>query len=144
MVIVAICAAIWQTGQDGGWIATVVAVSAITYWINHFRCRPILVPSTLFAFPFIATLLFCIALAMGLHHPPWMVPPGWQWPPFTTIQERLTHAFALSIWVLFFGIPTVLIGGIIRRAVVFIALQASKQENATNKPMDTKRRIDRF
>jgi len=83
--------------------------------------------TTLFALPLIAMLLFCLALTSGLHHPPWMVPPGWQWPPFQTFRERLTHAFALSIWAFVFGTPTMVFCGIVRRTAAYVATPMSKQ-----------------
>ena len=47
----------------------------------------------------IATLLLVdIALALSMRHPPFMVPAGWEWPPFQDFGERLTHAIALSTW----------------------------------------------
>ena len=73
---------------------------------------------------------------MGLRHPPFMVPPGWQWPPFTGIQERMTHAFALSLWSIVFGIPTLLFCGMVRRTVLFVELLTSQHQNATKNPSE--------
>jgi ABC-type uncharacterized transport system permease subunit len=68
-MMVAICSNVWRTGQDIGWIATIVCVSLTTYWINHFRF-PTGLPSWLFELPLI--FLCCCALRCSwgfiIHH----------------------------------------------------------------------------
>ncbi len=58
---------------------------------------------------------FAIALLFGLRHPPFLARVDFVWPPFQSIHERLLHAFALSLWVLYFGLPTLAVLGIFRR-----------------------------
>jgi hypothetical protein len=125
-MMVAICSNVWRTGQDMGWIATIVCVSLTTYWINHFRF-PTGLPSLLFELPLIFFVLLCVALLLGLHHPPFMVPPGWQWPPFGSLQERIGHAFALSLWAIVWGIPTLLLCNIVRVVLAFFGLLPSNE-----------------
>lgn len=69
------------------------------------------------ALPIIAIGIFALSLAFGLHHPPFMVVPGWEWPPFASIEERIGHAFALSVWTFIFGAPTILVLGVVRRSL---------------------------
>jgi len=125
-VMVAICSNLWRTEQDLGWIATIVCVSLSTYWVNHFRL-PTALPTLLFEFSLVFLVIFCFALLLGLHHPPFMVPPGWQWPPFGSLQERIGHAFALSLWAIIWGIPTLLFCDFVRVVLVSFGLQPSTE-----------------
>ncbi|MBM3965156.1 MAG: hypothetical protein FJ308_08840 [Planctomycetes bacterium] len=91
-------------------------MSLTTRWVNHFRLpTKLLSPRLELALVFIG--MFSLALIMGLHHPPFMVPAGWQWPPFESIQERFVHAFALSLWVVPWGIATFCTCDVIRVVV---------------------------
>ncbi len=138
---VGLTAAAWCTGQDRGIVAAIILTTIVVYYANRLRTRTPCLATTLIALPMIAVFVFVIALLTGLRHPPFMVPQGWQWPPFASIKERTVHAFALATWTFVFGTPTMLVLGLIRRLIT--ALNPSP-ETATNNPMDTKRRIDRF
>jgi hypothetical protein len=138
---VGLTAAAWRAGQDRGIVAAIVLTTIVVYYANRLRSRTPFLATTLIALPMIAIFVFVIAVLTGLRHPPFMVPLGWQWPPFESIKERIVHAFALAIWTFILGTPTMLVLGSIRR--LFAALNPTP-ETATNNPMDTKRRIDRF
>ena len=126
-------AASWRMGQDRGLVVAIVLTTIIVYYANRLRSKTSLLPTSLIALPMIAIGVFVIALLTGMRHPPFMVPPGWQWPPFASIQERITHAFALAIWTFVFGTPTMIVLGLIRRLFALIGPTA---ETATNNPMD--------
>ena len=132
MVMVAICSSVWRTGQDRGWIATIVCVSLMSYWLSTFRVTGAL-PSTLLELPFILLVLFCFAFVAGLHHPPLMVQSGWQWPKFGSLQERAWHAFGLSVWAVIWGNLTLLVCRVIRVVLIFLGLPSG---DATRKPME--------
>lgn len=117
-------------------MTAVIGTTMIAYGLNHYRCEPPLLPTALLALPIVAALLFLLAMLMGLHHPPFMVPEGWEWPSFTSIGERVGHAFALSLWTFIFGIPTVIVCGTIRRVVTATTRSTPHNETATNNPMD--------
>lgn len=127
--IVAAIAAAWRTNYELGMILAIVSVSALAYYVNRFRSGRTNVPTTLRAIPFIAIGFFFSSLIMGLRHPPFMVPEGWQWPPFTNLHERVVHAFALSLWTFLFGLPTMLLLGLLRRLVSLVTRRA---DTATN------------
>lgn len=115
---VAFCCLCFRTGQYNGWVSAIVLVSLIMYWCNHVVCNPRLVPSTLFLFPILFALFLISALILGMHHPPFMVPEDWKWPPFESFEERIIHAFALSVWTVIFGLPTIVWCGIVRRVAL--------------------------
>ena len=125
-LMVAICSNLWRAGQYLGWNATTVCVSLTTYWINHFRL-PVRLPSLLIELPLILFVLFFLGLLLGLHHPPFMVPEGWEWPPFGSLQERFWHAFALSLLAILLVIPTLLFCDIIRNGMEFFGLLTSAE-----------------
>lgn len=116
--IVAVCAAMWKFDFGLGWMATIIGVTASLYFINHLRARPPFLASMIVAIPLIALAFFFVALLFGLHHPPFMIPPDWKQPLFTSIEERMIHAFALSIWVWIFSTWTILILSMIRRTLL--------------------------
>jgi hypothetical protein len=113
--VAAICAALWRHDEILGSLAMCVGLSAIIYYINHVRTWPPFLVSTLVAIPFIVTALFCSTLALELHMPAIDVPSDWRHPPFVSFQERLEHAFGLSMIGLFVSTCTILLFGIIRR-----------------------------
>ncbi|MFO0924341.1 MAG: hypothetical protein U0905_17840 [Pirellulales bacterium] len=82
---VGITAASWRIGQDAGMVVAIVLTTIIVYYVNHLRSNTSLLPTSLFALPIIAFGVFVIALLTELRHPPFMVPPGWKWPPFASI-----------------------------------------------------------
>lgn len=122
----------WRTDEHRGIIAFVISSSCLAYYFNRLRPRVSPLPSTLILLPLIALAVFVLSLALGLRHPPFLVPEGWEWPPFATIEERAIHAFALSIWTFIFGTPTVVLLGTVRRLLVS-SLLASK--TGTKNPM---------
>lgn len=129
---VGVTTASYRMGQDRGLVVAIVLTTIIVYYTNRLRSKTSLLPTSLIALPMIAIGVLVIALLTGMRHPPFMVPPGWQWPPFASIQERITHAFALAIWTFVFGTPTVIVLGLIRRLFALIVPAA---ENANNNPM---------
>ena len=129
MIAASLCAWAWRIDQDNGWMTVVISICVMTYGLNHFRFRPRLLPTSLLILPFVAILLFGVAMLAGLHHPPFLAPPGWEWPPFTSIKERAMHAFALSLWTFIFGVPTVAACGVMRR----VTMGASTPSQTTNR-----------
>ena len=96
-------------------VATIVSLASTAYYLNRLRSRQAIFPTTMIALPIIAIALFVFSLACGLRHPPLMVSPDWEWPPFASFEERIQHAFALSTWTFIFGTPTIIVLGAARR-----------------------------
>ncbi len=134
----AICCGSFTAGQTVGWIITIIAVSACLYFMKYFRFHsPLQLPSA-FLLLLSATFMFFIALTFGLRHPPFMVPPGWTWPPFASTSERIAHAFALSLWTVFVVPPTLLVLGLVRRTFSSARTEPrtpSDLANGTNRQM---------
>lgn len=118
-LLVAVCAAFWRAGEYYGWNAVVITVTAFAYYVNRYRL-PFELPTSLVLFPLVLMSLFVFALMLGMHHPPWMAPPDWQWPPFSSMMERMAHAFALSMWGVFWGVPVLMLCDTVRHAVEFV------------------------
>lgn len=134
--VVGVIAISWRAGQDCGIMVAIISLACTAYYFNRLRSQSPIVPTTLIALPVIAIGVFVIALAFGLRHPPLLVPPDWEWPPFASLRERMIHAFALSIWTFIFGTPTILIMGIVRR---LIRMSNVTPDDATNNPMNPSR-----
>ena len=95
--MVGVVAAFWRTGQDRGMVVSIISASSFAYYVNRIRSSSPPFPSTVIALPIVAVTVFVFSLALGLHHPPFMVPPEWKWPPFVSLGTRFVEFKVHSI-----------------------------------------------
>ena len=111
VLLFAIGAAFWTRGQYQGWAFLTFAIYfASLAYLNVRLCKPIF-PTVIALLPICCLLLFMIATCASMRHPPFMVPAGWEWPPFESFGERAGHAFALCVWQVFWVPIAVLLAG---------------------------------
>ncbi len=105
--MIALTLSIWTVEPYRGWITTVVMLAVCVRWIN---CRhlPERLPALAFEVPIAGIALFLLALLIGMHLPPFMAAPDYEWPPFNGLSERVVHAGILSLWTIPWGIPTLI------------------------------------
>jgi hypothetical protein len=117
MVLAALCSLAWKTVSTLGWMAIIVSLTAVFYFVRHFRMSSESAPPSLMIVPLVWLCIFAGALLGGQHHPPFLAPGDFRWPPFQSIEERFGHALALSCWTLFWSPPTIAFCGLLRRAI---------------------------
>jgi hypothetical protein len=115
--VAALCSLAWKAASTLGWIAIIASLTSVFYFIRHFRMPPETAPISLLIVPLVGFCVFAIALLSGQRHPPFLAPGDFEWPRFESMEERLSHAFAISCWTLFWSPQVIIICGLLRRAL---------------------------
>lgn len=112
VLLFAVGAAFWTRGQYQGWAFLTFAIYFAPLVYLNVRLHKPIFPTAFALLPICCLLLFATAICASLHHPPFMVPVDWEWPPFENFGERAGHAFALCVWQIFWAPIAVLFAGI--------------------------------
>lgn len=105
------CSLAWRQSSVIGWIAIIIAITIILYFIKYFRIEPPPKISSMIIIPIVSLIVFCVVFVVGSDYEA----TDHRFSVLELVMTRFGFAVSIAFWPAFWSPPTLVGCGLIRR-----------------------------